>query len=105
VKLIGIATPQRIASLPDLPAIAETVAGYNATTWFAFFAPARVPASALATLTNALIAATSGPAVRAELAGLGMEVKATGPEPLAELLRVDTERFAAIARTLGTRIE
>ncbi|WP_372622824.1 Bug family tripartite tricarboxylate transporter substrate binding protein [Falsiroseomonas sp.] len=105
VKLIGIATPRRIASLPDLPAIAETVQGYTSTTWFAFFAPARVPAPALATLSNALIAVTSQPALRARLAELGMEVQATGPEVLAQLLRTDTERFGAIARAVATRIE
>jgi tripartite-type tricarboxylate transporter receptor subunit TctC len=105
VKLIGIATPRRVASLPDLPAIAETVPGYTATTWFAFFAPARVPAPVLATLSNALVAVTSRPALRADLAELGMEVQATGPEPLGQLLRTDTERFGAIARSVGTRIE
>jgi tripartite-type tricarboxylate transporter receptor subunit TctC len=105
VKLIGIATPRRLAALSDLPAIAETVPGYTATTWFAFFAPARVPAPVLATLSNALIAVTTRPALRADLAELGMEVQATGPEPLGQLLRTDTERFGAIARAVGTRLQ
>jgi tripartite-type tricarboxylate transporter receptor subunit TctC len=105
VKLLGVANPQRLPSQPDLPAIAETVPGYAATTWFAFFAPVRVPQAAQAALTNALVAASTRPVVRAALAELGMEVQATGPEPLAQLLRADTERFGAIARAVGARLD
>lgn len=105
VRLLGISTPRRVASLPDLPAIAETVPSYDATTWFAFFAPARVPAPVLATLSNALITVTSRPALRAALAELGMDVQATGPEPLGQLLRADTERMGAIARAVGARLD
>lgn len=105
VNLIGIAAPRRLASLPDLPAIAETVPGYTGTTWFAFFAPVRVPAPVLAVLSNTLVSVTSRPDLRSALADLGMEVQATGPEPLARLLRDDTERFAAIARAVGARSE
>ncbi|WP_137126987.1 tripartite tricarboxylate transporter substrate-binding protein [Roseomonas sp. HF4] len=105
VKLLGIATPARIAALPDLPAIAETVPGYNATTWFAFFAPARVPAANLARLSEALIAVTSRPALRAALADQGVEVQAAGPEVLGRLLRSDTERMGAIARSVGARLD
>jgi len=105
VKLLGISTPQRLASLPDLPAIAETVPGYNATTWFAFFAPARVPAPILAKLSDALINVTSRPAIREGLAALGVEVQATGPEALGRLLRSDIERWGTIARAVGARLD
>jgi tripartite-type tricarboxylate transporter receptor subunit TctC len=105
VKLLGISTPARLASLPDLPAIAETVPGYDTTTWFAFFAPARVPAPILARLSEALITVTSRPALRALMAEQGVEVKASGPEELARLLRTDTERWGAIARAVGARLD
>lgn len=104
VKLLAISTPRRLASQPDLPTIAESVPGYDATTWFAFFAPARVPAPILATLSQALIAVTSRPALRAAMAEQGVEVQATGPEPLARLLQADTERWGAIARSVGARM-
>jgi tripartite-type tricarboxylate transporter receptor subunit TctC len=105
VKLLGISTPRRLAAFPDLPSIAETVPGYDATTWFAFFAPVRVPAPILATLSQALIAVTSRPALRASLADQGIEVQAAGPEVLGRLLRADTERWGAIARSVGARLE
>lgn len=105
VRLLGISTPRRLASLPDLPAIAETVPGYDATTWYAFFAPARVPAPILATLSEALIAASSTPALRTRLAELGVEVEASGPAVLGALLRADTERWGAIARSVGARLD
>jgi len=105
VKLLATSTPTRLASMPDLPAIGETVPGYDATTWFAFFAPARVPAPALARLSEALVSVTSRPALGAALADQGMLVKATGPEALANLLRADTERWGAIARAVGARLD
>lgn len=105
VRMLGISTPRRLASLPDLPAIAETVPGYDATTWYGFFAPSRVPAPILATLSDALIAAASAPALRARLAEQGVEVEASGPAVLAALLRADTERWGAIARAVGARLD
>lgn len=105
VRLLGISTPRRIAALPDLPAIAETVPGYDATTWFAFFAPARVPAPVLAQLSEALVAVTSRPALRSALAEQGVEVQATGPEALGRLMQADTARWGALARAVGARLE
>ncbi|UPY35597.1 tripartite tricarboxylate transporter substrate-binding protein [Sediminicoccus sp. KRV36] len=105
VKLLAISTPRRLASLPDLPAIAETVPGYDATTWFAFFAPARVPAPILAALSAALISVTARPALREALAAQGVEVQATGPDVLGRLLQADTERWGGIARSVGARME
>lgn len=105
VKLLGISTPRRLASLPELPAIAEAVPGYDATTWFAFFAPARVPAPILALLSEALVSVTSRPALRAALSEQGVEIQATGPEVLGRLLQSDTERWGAIARSVGARLD
>jgi len=105
VKLLGISTPRRLASLPELPAIAETVPGYDATTWFAFFAPARVPVPILAVLSEALISVTSRPALREAMAGQGVEVQATSAAVLGDLLRADTERWGAIARSVGARLD
>ncbi len=105
VKMLGVSSSRRLAAMPDLPAIAETVPGYDATTWFAFFAPARVPEPLLATLSRALIDVTSRPALRASLSEQGVEVQATGPEPLARLLRTDTERWGAIARAVNARLD
>jgi tripartite-type tricarboxylate transporter receptor subunit TctC len=103
VRLLGISTPRRIAALPELPAIAEAVPGYDATTWYGFFAPVRVPAPIQASLSEALTAATLG--LRARLGDLGVEVEASGPASLAELLRSDTERWGAIARAVGARLD
>jgi tripartite-type tricarboxylate transporter receptor subunit TctC len=105
VRLLGISTPRRLPALPDLPAIAETVPGYDASTWFAFFAPARVPAPILAKLSEALVSVTSRPALRAALAEQGVEVQATGPETLARLMQSDSERWGALARSVGVRLE
>jgi len=64
-----------------------------------------VPAPALARLSEALVSVTSRPALRAALADQGMLVKATGPEALAQLLRADTQRWGAIARAVGARLD
>ena len=105
VRLLGISTPRRIASLPEVPAIAETVAGYDATTWYGFFAPARVPGPILTALSEALVTVTSRPALREWLVGQGVEVDASGPGLLGRLLATDTERWGAIARSVGARLD
>ena len=52
VKLIGVGAPKRMALLPDLPAIAETVPGYVAVSWFALFGPAGMPADVVAKING-----------------------------------------------------
>jgi tripartite-type tricarboxylate transporter receptor subunit TctC len=52
VKMIGIGTPKRLALLPDVPAIAETVPGFTAVSWFALFGPAGMPADIVAKING-----------------------------------------------------
>jgi len=67
VKLIGVGAERRMAQLPDVPAIAETVPGYVAVSWFALFGPAGMPADVVARINSEVRRTFADPGVQASL--------------------------------------
>src|SRR5205823_12635233 len=63
LKLIAVAAARRMASLPDVPAIAETLPGFEAVAWFAVVAPPKTPAPIVATLNADINEALRAPAI------------------------------------------
>ena len=64
VKLLGAGAPKRMALLPDVPAIAETVPGYAAVSWFALFGPAGMPPGVIAKINSEVRKTFADPAVQ-----------------------------------------
>jgi tripartite-type tricarboxylate transporter receptor subunit TctC len=105
VKAYGVTTASRLASLPDMPTLAEQgLRGFDLVVWNGLFAPKGTPKPALDKLVAALQAAVQAPAFRARLADLGAEpvppAKAT-PASLGTLLKAEVEKWAPIIRKSG----
>lgn len=94
--LRGIATTglRRSSALPDLPTVAETVPGFEATTWNAVLAPSGTPDATLAAISTAINAALAEPALQARLVELGVELP-----PVAERTIEGARRFVAAETT------
>jgi tripartite-type tricarboxylate transporter receptor subunit TctC len=105
VRALGLAMPQRIAALPDMPAIAEFVPGYSVSNWFAMFAPAHLPDDVRARMVRALAALRDWPDLQARLAAGAAILRLDGPEPLAKRLAEDTAHMAALIKKLGIKAE
>ncbi len=73
LKLIAVASPQRVASLPDVPTIAETVPGFASVTWFAIVAPPNTPAAIVDKINAGVNEALHDPEVQKRLADLTAE--------------------------------
>ena len=73
LKLIAVATPERIKSLPDVPTIAETVPGFASVTWFAIVAPPKTPAAIVDKISAGLNEALRDPEVQKRFADLTAE--------------------------------
>lgn len=107
-RLRALATTgaQRSAALADLPTVAEAgVAGYEASLWYGFAGPARLPPEVLNRLHSAIVAALQLPETRERLASQGLDVQHNTPEAFAKLLVADVERWAQVVQRAGVQPE
>jgi tripartite-type tricarboxylate transporter receptor subunit TctC len=102
---IAVSSRNRMTQLPDVPAVSETLSGFDVTFWQGLFAPAGTPAPIIARLAEALRAGTSDPALSARYAEQGTPLLVGGPEDQARLLSEDSEVWARVARETNLRIE
>jgi tripartite-type tricarboxylate transporter receptor subunit TctC len=105
LRALGVATPQRVPALPDVPTIAEIVPGYAVSNWFAMFAPAHLPQAMRAQLVKALAALRDWPDLKARLDAGAAVVRLDGPDLLAKRLAEDTARWSALIKKLGIKAE
>ncbi|HUQ24024.1 MAG TPA: tripartite tricarboxylate transporter substrate-binding protein [Burkholderiales bacterium] len=106
VKAYGVTTPSRLASMPDMPTLAEQgLKGFDLVVWNGVFAPKGTPKPATDKLVAALQTVVQSPAFRTRLADLGAEpvpvAKAT-PASLGTLLRAEVDKWGPIIRKTGT---
>jgi tripartite-type tricarboxylate transporter receptor subunit TctC len=95
----------RSPALPDIPTVAESLPGYEASLWYGFVGPARLPADIVQRLNAEIIAILKQPAVRDRFAGEGVDVRYTTPEEFARLLASDVQRWAKVIARAGVRVE
>jgi tripartite-type tricarboxylate transporter receptor subunit TctC len=87
IRLLGVVEKARYAAMPELPTIAETVPGFEMTSWVAFFAPAGTPAPLTARLNEAMRRILDDASVKEKFASLGLAVAPSTPGELAELVK------------------
>jgi tripartite-type tricarboxylate transporter receptor subunit TctC len=105
VRALGVTTAQRSPALPDVPAIGETVPGYEASAWFGASAPKGTPPAAIARLNREMNAALADPDMKAKLAKLGGVPIPGTPEQFWALHRAETEKWAKIVKFSGARAD
>ncbi|OGA52222.1 MAG: hypothetical protein A3F74_01950 [Betaproteobacteria bacterium RIFCSPLOWO2_12_FULL_62_58] len=107
-KLRALATTgaQRSPALPDLPTVAESgIPGYEASLWYAFVGPARLPPEIVHRLNSEIVAVLGLPDVRERLASQGVDVRSSTPEEFGRLLASDLARWAGVVQRAGVRVE
>jgi tripartite-type tricarboxylate transporter receptor subunit TctC len=96
LKLIAVASPQRVPSLPDVPTIAETLPGFAAVTWFALVAPAQTPAATVDKINAGVNEALHDPDVQKRFADLSAAAAGGTPQATATYFRDETERWKTV---------
>jgi tripartite-type tricarboxylate transporter receptor subunit TctC len=105
LRAFAIASPQRSPLMPDIPTIEEAgLPGYDVTSWFGGFAPARTPPPIVDRLAREIKQAASHPKFIAALAPLGMQIVATSPDEMARAMRWDWEKWGKVIAETGTTI-
>lgn len=96
LKLIAVASPQRMAALPNIPTIAETLPGFEAAAWFAFVAPPKTPAAILDRINGAVNEALHDPGVLQRLAELSAEPVGGSRQETAAFMHADEARWRQV---------
>jgi tripartite-type tricarboxylate transporter receptor subunit TctC len=107
-KLRALATTgaKRTPALPDLPTVSEAgVPGFEASLWFAFFAPAGTPKEIVDKLTKSVQDALAKLKVKERLDSLGVEVDAQGSEKLAAVMKADFAKWKEVREKTGLKME
>ena len=106
-KLRGIAvtSQKRSALAPDVPAIAEELAGYELIAWFALVAPASTPAPVVSRLHEVTVKSLAKPEVAARFGSLGTDVAPMNPEQLGAFIRSEIAKWAQMAKAAGIQPE
>jgi tripartite-type tricarboxylate transporter receptor subunit TctC len=96
LKALGITSAKRSALLPDLPAISETVPGYETVTWFGLYGPKGLPADIVARVNTGINQALQDADVKARLARLGIEPVGGTPQQFATMAAADRAKWKKI---------
>jgi tripartite-type tricarboxylate transporter receptor subunit TctC len=106
LRALALASPNRSPYLPELPTLAEAgIRGVEDDAWLALFAPAAVPAPALARLREAALEAMKQDAVRATLTKAGMTPNPRDGAAFGAFVREDVARWAEVVKAAGVKAE
>jgi tripartite-type tricarboxylate transporter receptor subunit TctC len=95
----------RIAAFPDLPAIGDTLQGYEAYEWNCILAPARTPTAIIEKLNTALNEVVQDPEVAARYTQLAMVVRPNSVAEADSFLRSETEKWGRVIREANIKLE
>ena len=104
IKVIGITSRDRFATMPDIPTFAESgLPGYESIGWFGFVAPAGTPPEVVATLNGAIVATLRDPAMRDQIRAMGAEPMPGSPAEFGKFIRSEYEKWARLVAQSGPR--
>ncbi len=101
LRVLGVSSAKRVSLMPEVPAIAETVPGYEVGSWYAVFATAGTPRAIVEHLNRLSIKAVSTPEVEARLIAAGIEIEALAPEQIAVKISREWERWGKVIKAAG----
>jgi tripartite-type tricarboxylate transporter receptor subunit TctC len=97
---------KRIAALPNVPTIAETLApGFDFAPWFGIMAPAATPRPIVQRLHAAIVSAMETPELKKQLDAQGLEAVGMEPDRFAEFMKVDLQRWREVIAASGFKAQ
>ena len=105
LRALGVTTAKRVAVLPDIPAISETVPGYEAVSWFGFMAPAGTPREVVSRLHREITTLLAESRIRERFTRDGAEVVAGTPEAFDAFVRSEAGKWAEVVKAAGLKQE
>ena len=105
LKALGITSARRLSLLPALPAVAETLPGFEASAWIGLAAPARTPREIVHRLSSEITAIVNSPAMRERMIAADYEPTLMGPEQFGAFIKSEIVKWAHAVKLSGARAE
>lgn len=105
LKALGVTSPKRLPQFPDVPAISETLPGFESSAWFGLFGPAGMKPELVKTISDAARAAVHTDAMRRRVEGDGGAVVGNSPAEFAAFVKADVPRWARLVKYSGATVE
>jgi tripartite-type tricarboxylate transporter receptor subunit TctC len=105
LRAIAVTTPKRVAAMPDIPAVAEALPGFEVVGWYGVLAPAHLPAPILSKLHGELVGILEQPDVRERILADGSEPVGSTPPAFREFLDQDLAKWAKVVKESGAKFE
>jgi tripartite-type tricarboxylate transporter receptor subunit TctC len=103
LRALGVTSATRSPALPDIPAIAEFIPGYEANGWLGIGAPKGMSTEIIEKLNHETVALTADPKVKARLLALGVEPKSMTPAEFGKFIAADIEKWAKVIKFAGIK--
>ncbi len=106
IRVLAVATPQRLSILPDVPTMAEAgVPGFEAYAWQGFVGPAKLPDAVVQRLNKDLVAALKHPEMRARLEELGIQPMPMAPAQFGEFVRSEQKLWSGVIKAANIHLD
>jgi tripartite-type tricarboxylate transporter receptor subunit TctC len=105
LRALGVTTAVRTEALPDVPTVAETLPGYEASVFYGISGPKGTPPEAIEVLNKAMTAALADPKMKARIAELGGTPMPMSPAEFGKLVAQETEKWGAVVKSAGISVE
>jgi tripartite-type tricarboxylate transporter receptor subunit TctC len=105
LRALAVTTAVRSMALPDVPAVADFLPGYESSAWFGVGAPRNTPADLVEKLNAMINAGLVDPKIKARLADFGGIVLAGSPDAFGKLIVDETEKWAKVVKFAGMKPE
>lgn len=104
LRALGVTSPQRSATAPEIPTIAEQgVKGFDMTNWYGMLVPAGTPREVINTINTEMKNIVMLPETRKNLSGMGMVVEASRPEEFAQFLKRESAKYERVIQAAGIK--
>ena len=105
IRVLGISSAKRSPDFPQVPAIAESVPGFEVVSWGGLVGPAKLPPEIVARLNAEIRKALATPAVQQQFKILGADAASGTPEEFRQLSRTETEKWAKVIKASGAKVD
>ena len=105
LKALAVTTAQRASALPDIPAMAETLKGFEVDTWWGLVAPANTPPAMVTRLYQAFSAALAAPETKARFGMLMAEPVSSTPDQFAAFMKRELTKYEPVVKASGAKVD
>ncbi len=103
MRLLAVTTAKRSPQAPDLPAMAETLLGYDVSGWYALFVPAKTPKDIIQRMYTGVKAAVDDPTIRGRLEEQAMIVVGSTPDELGRFYKAELNKWGPLIKEAGIK--